>query len=289
MWGVPFNLYAPYASLYMLELGATDTQVGLITSLGLAGQMLFAVASGHITDRLGRRRTSLFFDLVSWSIPTLIWAFAQDVTWFVVAAHHQRFGARRAHLLDLPHDRGRARGAARAHLLVAAGGRDHRRLRRAAGRPARRAAHARARDAHHLPHRVRVDDDDVLCPQPLHDRDPGGPAQDDARRGPFRFCRFAARHRQVLATLAQQPLHAGGVPSVRVQQHPPGDPAHVLLDRAHRRAGFPQGGGRAVPRGPVGGDAARVRAGHAGPREAPARVLPRRRASRRGSSDTSCS
>jgi MFS transporter, DHA1 family, tetracycline resistance protein len=86
MWGVPFNLYAPYASLYMLELGASETQVGLITSLGLAFQMIFAMASGHITDRLGRKRTSLAFDLASWSIPTLIWAFAQDVRWFVIAA-----------------------------------------------------------------------------------------------------------------------------------------------------------------------------------------------------------
>jgi MFS transporter, DHA1 family, tetracycline resistance protein len=86
MWGVPFNLYAPYASLYMLELGASDTQVGLITSLGLAFQMIFAMASGHITDRLGRKRTSLIFDLASWTVPTLIWAFAQDVRWFVIAA-----------------------------------------------------------------------------------------------------------------------------------------------------------------------------------------------------------
>ncbi len=86
MWGVPFNLYAPYASLYMLELGASETQVGLITSLGLAFQMLFGIASGHITDRLGRKRTSLIFDLLGWAIPTLLWAFAQNVTWFVVAA-----------------------------------------------------------------------------------------------------------------------------------------------------------------------------------------------------------
>jgi MFS family permease len=86
MWGVPFNLYAPYASLYMLELGASETQVGLIASLGLAFQIVFAVASGHITDRLGRRRTSLLFDLASWSVPALLWAFAQNVTWFVVAA-----------------------------------------------------------------------------------------------------------------------------------------------------------------------------------------------------------
>jgi len=86
MWGVPFNLYVPYAALYMLELGASETQVGVITSLGLGFQMLFAVVSGHITDRLGRRRTSLIFDLASWSVPTLIWAFAQSTAWFVVAA-----------------------------------------------------------------------------------------------------------------------------------------------------------------------------------------------------------
>ncbi len=86
LWGIPFNLYAPYVSVYMLTLGLSDSQVGLITSIGLAFQVVWTLMSGVITDKLGRKRTTLIFDLISWSIPTLIWAVAQNFTYFLVAA-----------------------------------------------------------------------------------------------------------------------------------------------------------------------------------------------------------
>jgi MFS family permease len=86
MWGIPFNLYTPYTSLYMLALGCSAAQVGLITTVGLVFHMAFSLVSGHITDRLGRRRTSLIFDLIGWSIPTLIWAVAGGFQYFLVAA-----------------------------------------------------------------------------------------------------------------------------------------------------------------------------------------------------------
>jgi MFS family permease len=86
LWGIPFNLYAPYVSVYMLALGLSDSEVGLITSVGLAFQVFWTLMSGVITDKLGRKRTTLIFDLISWSIPTLIWALAQNFTYFLVAA-----------------------------------------------------------------------------------------------------------------------------------------------------------------------------------------------------------
>lgn len=86
MWGIPFNLYAPYTSVYMLAFGLTDGQIGLIASLGMGLQVFWSMWSGAITDKLGRRRTTLIFDILSWSIPCLIWAVAQDMTYFVVAA-----------------------------------------------------------------------------------------------------------------------------------------------------------------------------------------------------------
>jgi MFS family permease len=86
LWGVPFNLFATYVSVYMLELGCTNLQVGLVSSISLAFSMLFSLPSGHLTDRLGRRRTTLIFDLLSWSCATLIWAAAGGVTAFIVAA-----------------------------------------------------------------------------------------------------------------------------------------------------------------------------------------------------------
>jgi MFS family permease len=86
LWGIPFNLYAPYVSIYMLALGLKDSQIGLIISIGLGLQIFSAALSGPITDKLGRRKTTAIFDLVSWTIPTFIWAIAQDFNYFLVAA-----------------------------------------------------------------------------------------------------------------------------------------------------------------------------------------------------------
>jgi len=86
LWAIPYNLYAPFVSVYMLALGLTDSQIGLLASIGLACQIFWTVLSGAITDKFGRKRTTLIIDLVAWSIPCLIWAFAQDFNAFLVAA-----------------------------------------------------------------------------------------------------------------------------------------------------------------------------------------------------------
>jgi MFS family permease len=86
MWGIPYNLYAPYVSVYMLSLGLKDSQIGLLISVGLVVQLFSALLSGPITDKLGRRLTTFIFDFFSWTVPTLIWAVAQDFRYFLVAA-----------------------------------------------------------------------------------------------------------------------------------------------------------------------------------------------------------
>jgi DHA1 family tetracycline resistance protein-like MFS transporter len=86
MWGIPYNLYAPYASLYMLALGVSDSQIGMLTSIGLAFQVMFALLSGAITDKFGRKRTTLVSDLISWSIPMLILTASQNLYFFLAAS-----------------------------------------------------------------------------------------------------------------------------------------------------------------------------------------------------------
>ena len=86
LWGIPYNLYSPYASVFMLTLGISDSQIGLITSLGLVGQILWGLLAGAICDKLGRKRTTLIFDIISWSIPCLVWAVAQNFNYFLIAA-----------------------------------------------------------------------------------------------------------------------------------------------------------------------------------------------------------
>jgi MFS family permease len=86
LWGLPYNLFAPYASVYMLALGLTDGQIGLLTSINLALQVFWALMSGAITDKFGRRMTTFVNDLICWSVPCLIWAVSQNFTYFLIAA-----------------------------------------------------------------------------------------------------------------------------------------------------------------------------------------------------------
>ena len=85
IWAIPYNLVQTYASVYMLELGCTPAEVGLVSTVGLACQLVFSLVSGRVTDRLGRRRTTLVFDVLSWSGAMLLWAFARGFPWFLVA------------------------------------------------------------------------------------------------------------------------------------------------------------------------------------------------------------
>lgn len=86
MWGIPHNLYAPYAALYMRETGLTPAQIGMVSSITLIAQIISALLSGVLTDKLGRRRTTLLFDLLSWSVPEILWMCSQNFAWFAAAA-----------------------------------------------------------------------------------------------------------------------------------------------------------------------------------------------------------
>ncbi len=86
LFGIPYNLFMPFFSVYMLALGITDQQIGTIVSLGLLSQVFSALVSGAVVDKFGRRVTLMVMDIISWGIPCLIWAFAKDVRYFMVAA-----------------------------------------------------------------------------------------------------------------------------------------------------------------------------------------------------------
>lgn len=92
LWGIPFNLYIPFFTLYMYALGVSDRQIGILISLGLFFQIFTALVSGVLTDKLGRRMTTFIFDVISWSIPALLWTFSQNFWWFLAAAIFNSLG-----------------------------------------------------------------------------------------------------------------------------------------------------------------------------------------------------
>ncbi|TAH70340.1 MAG: MFS transporter [Anaerolineaceae bacterium] len=86
MWGISISLCLPYASVFMLSFGMNDIEVGIVTSIYMFSQMIFAFLSGAIVDKMGRRLSTAVFDFIAWSIPCLIWASSQGFWFFVVAA-----------------------------------------------------------------------------------------------------------------------------------------------------------------------------------------------------------
>jgi MFS family permease len=85
LWGIPFNLYSPYVSIYMVALGLSDKQIGSIVSVSWGFQIILALLSGVVTDKLGRRLTTMIFDILSWSVPAVISAVAQNYWYFLAA------------------------------------------------------------------------------------------------------------------------------------------------------------------------------------------------------------
>jgi len=86
LWGIPFNLFMPFATVYMYALGVGDVQIGLLISASMFTQIFTSLFGGIITDKFGRRYTTFVFDSIAWVIPCLIWAFARNFWWFFAAA-----------------------------------------------------------------------------------------------------------------------------------------------------------------------------------------------------------
>ena len=82
---IPHSLVITYASVYMLALGVNETQIGFIASLGLIVQIFASFISGFLTDRFGRRKTLIIFDLISWPLAVLVWAISQNIWYFIIA------------------------------------------------------------------------------------------------------------------------------------------------------------------------------------------------------------
>jgi MFS family permease len=85
LWGIPFVLFNFYLSLYMKELGVTDKQIGYLISIGFISGTFFSLFAGVITDRLGRKRTTLIFDFISWPVVMILYLFSNSFVMFALA------------------------------------------------------------------------------------------------------------------------------------------------------------------------------------------------------------
>ena len=86
LWGIPYNLIAPFATLYMYTQGITDVQIGTILSVSMVVQVFFSFFGGILTDKLGRKFTTMMGDFFGWGLACLVWAASQNFWLFLLAA-----------------------------------------------------------------------------------------------------------------------------------------------------------------------------------------------------------
>ncbi|MFC2002439.1 MFS transporter [Chloroflexota bacterium] len=79
-----YQMILPYLSIYVLLLGATGTQLGIVNSVGMAVAGLIAPYTGWLMDRIGVKKiylVGIIFLVISW----LVYAIAWNWTFIIVA------------------------------------------------------------------------------------------------------------------------------------------------------------------------------------------------------------
>ena len=82
-WTVPIAWFGLYSPIYMIALGLSKVEVGLVTSLGIAVAAIGTILGATISDRLGQKRTLMIFDSLTWLTAMLVFSFAQNIWWFI--------------------------------------------------------------------------------------------------------------------------------------------------------------------------------------------------------------
>jgi DHA1 family multidrug resistance protein-like MFS transporter len=82
LWSWSTSIVYPYFSLYILALGGTSTEVGLISSLGLLAGMFLYPVGGYIADRAGRVKL-IGFSTALYTSSHLFFVFANN--WQTIA------------------------------------------------------------------------------------------------------------------------------------------------------------------------------------------------------------
>ena len=72
LWNIGFSVTETYFSLFVFELGGTETTIGLILALGSASYVFSVMVGGQLADLYGRRKLLGFMTLVSGASQVLL-------------------------------------------------------------------------------------------------------------------------------------------------------------------------------------------------------------------------
>lgn len=84
-WIVPYTFYMYYLSLFLMDRGLVESQIAQLMTITNVASLIFSFVASPVVDRLGRKRTLLVFDIVSSSVPALIYYLSQNFVAAVIA------------------------------------------------------------------------------------------------------------------------------------------------------------------------------------------------------------
>jgi MFS family permease len=91
VWAIPYTLYNFYLSLYMKSMGITDRQIGFLIAIEFIVGSIISLFSGVIVDSLGRKKSTLIFDLICWPGAMLVYLVANSFWMFAFASFLRSF------------------------------------------------------------------------------------------------------------------------------------------------------------------------------------------------------
>lgn len=86
LFGTAVGWFTVYRPVYMVALGVTEVQVGIISALLFCSQAIGAVLGGWAAGRIGSKRAMQLFDSFAWGSAIVLWLFAQNFWYFAAAA-----------------------------------------------------------------------------------------------------------------------------------------------------------------------------------------------------------
>lgn len=84
-WIVPYTFYMYYLSLFLIEKGLSNAQITTLMTITNVSSLVFSFMASPIVDRLGRKNTTTIFDIISSSVPALIYFLSQNFVWAIIA------------------------------------------------------------------------------------------------------------------------------------------------------------------------------------------------------------
>lgn len=85
LWAIPYNIYYYYLSLFFEAEGFGTSDIALLMTVANASALFFSFIAAPIVDRMGRKNATFVFDLISSSLPCLLFLISGNLVVALIA------------------------------------------------------------------------------------------------------------------------------------------------------------------------------------------------------------